>query len=115
MLDAVAPPQQSVYRLGIEQGVVKGFKHVVDDAYGILFTSVEVGFLRIQVGDLGIDGDDGIGKLKHIGERIDEPIATDKHIAASSRLVPPIAVTAEEDGRAGGVVEKPVDQKSALR
>ncbi len=56
LADTVALEEQSVYRLGIEQGVVKGFKHVVDNAYGILLSSVEIGILGIQVGNLGIDG-----------------------------------------------------------
>lgn len=94
----VALEQQAIDRLGIKQGVVEGVELIVDDTNGIPAPSMEVGFLLVQRRYLGIDRNDGIGKLEHVRERIDKAIAANEYIATSTRLIPAIAVATQENG-----------------
>ena len=97
MIYSVALEQQAIDRLGIKQGVVEGVELIVDDTNGIPAPSMEVGFLLVQRRYLGIDGDDGIGKLEHVRERIDKAITANEYIATSTRLIPAIAVATQEN------------------
>ena len=94
----IALVQQSVYRLGIQQGRVEGDKLVVYDADGILLATVEEFLLLVQFGYFGIDGNDGVGELELAGERVDEAVVADGYIAAGSGLEPSVAVAAEQNG-----------------
>ena len=90
--------QQAVNALGIEDGGIEGFEHVVLNANGGLLASVEEFLLSVQIRYLGIDGDNGIGELELAGQRIDESVLAYGHIAACTCLEPTVAVTTEQDG-----------------
>ena len=90
--------QQAVNALGIEDGCIEGFEHVVLYAYGSLLATVEKFLLSVQVGNLGIDGDNGIGELELAGQRIDETVLANSHITTCTSLEPTVAITAEQDG-----------------
>ena len=60
---------------------------------------MEILVLRSKVGNLGIDADDCRGELVLAGKRIQEMVAPNHHIAAGTRLVPSVAVAAEQNGR----------------
>ena len=97
--------QQTVNALGIENGCIESLEHVVLNADGCLLASVEEFLLPVQVGNLGIDGDNGIGKLELTGQRIDETVLANGNIATCTCLEPTVAVTAKQDGATGGVVK----------
>ena len=96
--DGIALPQQAVDRLGIEERVVETLKLVVHDADSVLLATMEILLLCIEVGYLGIDADDSIGELEHAGERVDEAVAADEHVAACACLIPAVTVATEQDG-----------------
>jgi len=56
---------------------------------------MEILFLIPQIRYLRIDGNDGIRKLKHIGEGIDEFVVANKYIMAALRFIPSIAIATE--------------------
>ena len=97
-MDDVPLEEQAINRLGIEQGIVEGLKYIILNADSMFFSTMKEGFLCIQVGYFRINGDDGTGKLKHIGKRIHETILADNDIAAGTRLIPPVAVTTKQYG-----------------
>ena len=66
---------------------------------------MKICLLVLQVGDFGIDGDNGIGELEQVGEGVDKSVLANDDFPAGSGFIPAVAVTAEEDGSAGGVVE----------
>ena len=99
--DGIAFELDSVYGLGVEYGFVEGLYAVV--SYGD--AAVEVFLLLVEIGYLGIDGDDGVGELEAVGEGVDYFVFLDEDIAACSGLVPTVAVSAEEYGAATGVVK----------
>ena len=90
--------QQAVNALGIEDGCIESFEHVVLNANGGLLTSVEEFLLPVQVGNLWIDGDNGIGELELAGQCIDESVLAYGHIATCTCLEPTVAVTAKQYG-----------------
>ena len=114
MADGVALPQQAVDRLGIEERVVEALKLIVHDADSVLLATMEILFLCIEVGYLGIDADDSIGELEHAGERVDEAVAADEHVAACACLIPAVAVATEQDGSTRSVVEEVILHHGAL-
>ena len=95
--------------------MVEGVELIIDDADGILLAAMKVGFLLCQRGNLGIDGDNGVGKLEHAGEGVHKAVAANEDVAAGAGLIPAVAVATKKDGGAGGVVEKVVLYHSAPR
>ena len=71
--------------------------------------------LSVQIGYLGIDGDDGIGELELVGEGIDEAVVADGDIAACACLEPTVAVSAKQNGATRGVVEQVVLHQHTAR
>ncbi len=51
--------------------------------------------LIAKIGNLGINRDHSVGKLKHVGERIHKPVLPYGHIAARPGLEPSVAVSAK--------------------
>ena len=86
---------QPCRRLGIEQGSVEGVELVVFDDDGSRPAAVEKSFLLFQCRNFGIDGNDSIGELEHIGQGIDELVFADDKVAHGAGLVPPVAVAAD--------------------
>ena len=98
LVDGVPLEEQTIDRLGIEQGIVEGLEHIILNADSMFFSTMKEGFLGIQIWYFRLNGDDGTGKLKHIGKRIHETILADNDIAAGTRLIPPVAVTTKQYG-----------------
>ena len=104
-LHLVAANDDSVRALGVYQRGIKRLKHIVFNADGIRRTAVEAGGGSLEVGYFRIDGDDGAGELIEAREGIDEAVSANREMAHGSALIPSVAVAAEQDGSAGGVVE----------
>ena len=93
--DAVVAESQSVQRFGIDQRLVEGFEDIVLDDHALALPAVEILLLVFQVGDFREDGNHAIGKLEHIGQRVDETVLSDHDIATGSGLKPAVAVAAK--------------------
>lgn len=103
-LEGVAEEAEAGGGLGVEEGCAEGHEAVVGDGDA----AVERVALVLDVGDYGVDGDDGLSELVGGGQGVDEGVAADGDVAARAGLVPSVAVAAEEDGGSGGVVESVV-------
>ena len=102
LTDGVVAKDQPVYRFGIQYGRIKCVEFVVLDRY----TTMKIELLIFQVRYFGIDGNDCIGELEHIGERVDELVVADEYIVAGSGFEPSITIAAKQNGRAGSMVEQ---------
>ena len=112
--DTVVAELQSIDRLSIKQRGIEALEYVVGDNHsGCALSAVEQIALTGEVGNLGIDRDDAFGELIHAGQGVDEAIIADSHVAACSGLIPTVAVAAEQDGCARGVVEQIVFDKGS--
>jgi hypothetical protein len=94
----VLAENKTIYALGIKNGSIEGLEYILLYANSVLLTTMEERLLSIQIGYLGIDTDDGIGKLEHTGEGVHKAVATDGHVTTCPCLIPTIAVATEEDG-----------------
>ena len=103
-LDSVVEEAEGGGGLCVEERGAEGYEAVAGDGDA----GMEGGSLVVEVGDDGVDGDYGLGELVGGCEGVEECVAADCDVAAGAGLVPSVAVAAEEDGGAGGVVEEVV-------
>ena len=101
LFDRIVAEDQSVHRFRIQDRSIECFELIILD-HDI---AMEILFLVFQVGYFGIDRDNCIRKLEHIGQCIDELVVADQHIVAGSCFEPAVTVTAQQDSRTGGMVE----------
>ena len=76
-LNGVIAEDQPIDRLGIKNRSVEGFKLIVFNHNATLGSAVEILLLSLQVGNLRIDGDNRIGKLEQISQRVYKTVLTD--------------------------------------
>ncbi|EJX09301.1 hypothetical protein EVA_02588 [gut metagenome] len=67
---------------------------------------MEVLLLVLQIGNFGIDGNHGIGKLEQVRQRILEYILADNDVTASTGFKPTITVATQQDCRTRRMVEE---------
>ena len=65
-------------------------------------------FLRAQVRNFRINGNDRFGKLVHGGESVQEPVVPDDDLLTGAGFEPAVAVTAEQNCGAVGMIEEVV-------
>jgi len=91
LANSIVAEYQPVDRFCIQYGYIECVEFIVfnyDSTMEILFLIPQIRYLRI-------DGNDGIRKLKHIGEGIDEFVVANKYIMAAPRFIPSIAIATE--------------------
>ena len=99
--DHIIAENKAVDRLCIQDRGVKRIERVVFDHD----SAMEILLLILQVGYLRIDGNNGIGELEHIRQRVDKLIVADQHIVAGACFEPSVTIAAKQDSRAGSMVE----------
>ena len=105
-LHLVATDDDAIGALGVYQRGIERLKHIVFDADGAGRSTVETGGGSIGVGYFRIDGNNGARELEKVGEGVDEAVPANREMAHGSALIPSVAVAAEQDGSAGGMVEE---------
>ena len=97
----VPAEDEAVDRFGIEYRLVERLEEIIFYHNA----TMEVLLLMRQIRYFRINRNHGIRELEHIRERVYKVILPDKHLMASARLVPTIAIAAEQDGCTRSVVE----------
>ena len=95
-LNGVIAEDQPIDRLGIKNRSVEGFKLIVFNHNATLGSAVEILLLSLQVGNLRIDGDNRIGKLEQISQRVYKTVLTDNDMTAGTGLKPTVAIAAKQ-------------------
>lgn len=96
-LNGVIAEDQPIDRLGIKNRSVEGFKLIVFNHNATLGSAVEILLLSLQVGNLRIDGDNRIGKLEQISQRVYKTVLTDNDMTAGTGLKPTVAIAAKQN------------------
>ena len=97
-IDLIASPQDTIGADGVQERCVEGAEDVVLDADARRSLAVEGMLLGTQLGDDGMDADDGTGELIEARQYVLEEVATNCDLSCLPRLVPHIVIRAEEDG-----------------
>ena len=97
-LDLIASPQDTISADGMQERCVEGAEDVVLDADARRSLAVEGMSLGAQLGDDGMDADDGTGELIEARQYVLEEVVSNRDLPCLPRLVPHIVIRAEEDG-----------------
>ena len=107
----IVAENNAVGRFGVQQRVVEYLEQIVFDHN----TRMKQTLLPVQIGYFRIDRDDGVRKLIAAGQRIDKRIVPNRYLLACARLVPSVAIAAEQNRRAVRMVEQVVFADDATR
>lgn len=114
-LNGVIAEDQPIDRLGIKNRSVEGFKLIVFNHNATLGSAVEILLLSLQVGNLRIDGDNRIGKLEQISQRVYKTVLTDNDMTAGTGLKPTVAIAAKQNSSPRSMVKQVILDDSLAR
>ena len=97
-LDLIASPQDTISADGMQERCIEGAEDVVLDADARRSLAVERMSLGGELGDDGMDADDGTGELIEARQYVFEEVVADGDLARLPRFVPHVIVRAEENG-----------------